>query len=242
MKVARSVSAEGVSYFNVHKRSKKKITTCEFWRLLWVIRPIVHKMLSVCPVIGFNNISFHFFCVLLSSLVDAAWQSSCGSSHILSGQSRTCGNGSEPGAVQRPAGGQRGPLCGSRSPSSPGKILEYKYTLWSFFSCLLLHSVLGKMPDQQYFSCFTYFWKGESTAVVTVWVCSLITANSWRPFSAGCSEAALNTKKFCASLCAAPMTVFDPCLAPLSLLSSFKSSWYLELLHSDYFALLLYLK
>ena len=91
------------------------------------------------PVMSFINI-FLFICVLLSSLVEAAWQGSSSGSHILSGQSRTCRDGSEPGAVQRSAGGQGGPLCGPRSPSSPGKIFGYKYRLWLFL-VLFLHFV-----------------------------------------------------------------------------------------------------
>lgn len=53
--------------------------------------------------------------------VAAARQGCRGGSHLLPGQSRACGDGPGPGAVQKPAGRRGNPLCGPRSPASPGK-------------------------------------------------------------------------------------------------------------------------
>lgn len=82
---------------------------------------------------------------LCVSLVEAARQGSGGGSHLLPGQPRTRGDGSEPGAVQRPAGRWGGAFCGSRGPASPGRIRNRTDELVLF--CFVLLSSVTCQPS-----------------------------------------------------------------------------------------------
>lgn len=81
------------------------------------------------------SITFFFLSVLLSFPAAAARQGCRGGSYLLPGQSRACGDGPGPGAVQKPAGRRGNPLCGPRSPASPGKTLISQTCQFIWVSC-----------------------------------------------------------------------------------------------------------